>query len=94
MWEAISAWGSKILSETCCCEYSDRSGLTLCILVPSADDHCKPFGPRLGPTVGPDLGPNCLALMVFLKKYFFIKLILNIINRRQKSCKITQWAKS
>ena len=39
------------------------NGLTHRLLIPSADNLCKQFGPRSGPTnVGPDLGPNCLTL--------------------------------
>ena len=34
-----------------------------CLLVSSADNLCKQFGPRSGQTnVRPDLDPNCLAL--------------------------------
>ena len=37
--------------------------LTLYLLVLSADDFCKQFGPRSGPQkVGPDLDPICLTL--------------------------------
>ena len=37
-------------------------GLTLYLLVLSADDLCKQFGPRSGPTNDrSDLDPNCLT---------------------------------
>ena len=50
--------------------------LTLYLLVSSADNFCKQFGPNQARHfVGPDLNPNCLTLIVFLKE-FFEKLIL------------------
>ena len=53
-----------------------QHALTLCLLVPSAGNLCKQFGPRSGPT-------DCWAwsgsklfdsLMVFLKCFFFEKV--------------------
>ena len=45
--------------------------LTLCLIVSSAYNLCKQFGPRSGLTnVEPDLDPNCFdTLMVFLKEF-------------------------
>ena len=58
---------------------------TLCLLVSSADNFCKLFGPRSGPTnVGPDLDPNYLTLWRYTCKNFSKKLILKKICRRQK----------
>ena len=38
-----------------------QGAITLCLLVSSADNLCKQFGPRSGSTFfGPDLFPNCL----------------------------------
>ena len=52
--------------------------LTIYLLVSSADNLCKQFGPG-SVYFGPDPGPNCLTLMVHLRtlktqKLKFIKL--------------------
>ena len=44
--------------------------ITLCLLVLSADNLYKQFGPISGQNVGPDLGPTFFTLMVFLKEFF------------------------
>ena len=60
--------------------------LTLCLLVLSADYHCKQFGPRSGPTnVGPDLDPNYLTMMVRYSRNIFEKVDYEKISRQQKS---------
>ena len=68
---------------------------TLYLLVSSADNFCKQFGPRSDPTnVGPDLEPLCLTLRrqsqrIFLKTFNFEKKSAdNYLNK-----KITQHAK-
>ena len=44
--------------------------LTSCLLVSSADNLCKQFGPRLN--IGPDLDPNMFHTMmeIFLNDFF------------------------
>ena len=60
--------------------------LSLCLLMSSADNLCKQFGPRPGPTKCRACSGSKLfdTLMVFLKD-FFKKLILKNVSRRQKS---------
>ena len=68
---------------------------TICLLLSSADNLCKQFGPRSGPTKCPaGSGPKLFdTLMVFLNN-FSKKLIFKKISSRQNSWKITQHAKS
>ena len=59
--------GDKRSANTKCPGYINNTEMnilsSLCVLVSSADNLCKQFGPRSGPTnVGPDLDPNCLTL--------------------------------
>ena len=59
---------------------------TMFLLVSSADNFCKQFGPKSGPTICPDLDPKCLTLMLILSKNFSKKVILKK-SRQQKSMK-------
>ena len=81
--------------------------LTLCLLVSSADNLCKQFGPRSGrQNVGPDLDQNCLTLWWYSWKNFSEKMILKKINRwlntwiitlhanirvKSANCKVNLW---
>ena len=46
----------------------------ICLIVPSADNLCKQFGPNQAEqNVGPDLDPNCLRIM-YSRKICFVKI--------------------
>ena len=64
------------------------SDLMLYLLMSSADNLCKQFGPdQAWQNVGPDLDPNCLTLWWYSWKNYFKKLILKKSADDKKSMK-------
>ena len=73
----------------CLQKYLSRGFQYLCLLLSSADNLWKQFGPRPGPTnVGPDLDPNCMTLKLYSWKKFSKRLVLKkSADDRKKSMK-------